>query len=38
MNYAIIGLALAPYAIAFAAAWFLSPDLRAYIRGRFNRT
>lgn len=38
MNYAIIGLALAPYAIAGAAAWFLSPDLRAYIRARFNRT
>jgi len=37
-NYAIIGLALAPYAIACAAAWFLSPELRAYIRARFNRT
>ena len=38
MNYAIIGLALAPYGIALAAAWFLSPELRAYIRARFNRT
>ena len=38
MNYAIVGLALAPYGIALAAAWILSPDLRAYIRSRFNRT
>jgi hypothetical protein len=38
MNYAIIGLALAPYGIALAAAWFLSPELRSYIRARFNRT
>lgn len=38
MNYAIIGLALAPYGIALAAAWILSPELRAYIRARFNRT
>ena len=37
MNYAIIGLALAPYAIALGAAWLVSPELRAYIRARFTR-
>ncbi len=38
MNYAIIGLALAPYGIALAAAWILSPELRAHMRARFKRT
>ena len=38
MNYAIVGLALAPYGVALAAAWILSPDLRANVRARFNRT
>lgn len=37
MNYAIVGLALAPYFVAFAAAWALSPGLRTFVRSRFAR-
>ncbi len=37
MNYAIIGLALTPYAVALAAAWTLSPAFRAWIRRRVAR-
>lgn len=37
MNYAIIGLALAPYVVAALAAWALSPGLRALVRARLER-
>ncbi len=37
MNYAIIGLALAPYGIALAAAWALCPEFRTFVRARFKR-
>ena len=37
MNYAILGLAFAPYAVAAMAAWALSPSVRAYIRARVKR-
>lgn len=37
MNYAIIGLALTPYGIASAAAWTLSPALRAWVFARLTR-
>ena len=36
MNYAIIGLALAPYAIALVAAWTLSPGFRKWVGRRFG--
>jgi hypothetical protein len=32
VNYAILGLAMAPYGVAAAAAWFLSPRLRERLR------
>ena len=32
MNYAIIGLAAAPYGVAALAAWTLSPAVRARVR------
>ena len=38
MNYAIIGLAFAPYIVAFLAAWTLSPAFRTSIRSRFGRS
>ncbi|MEO8500739.1 MAG: hypothetical protein ABI565_07475 [Vicinamibacteria bacterium] len=37
MNYAIIGLAFAPYGIAALAAWTLSPAVRTFVRGRFRK-
>lgn len=37
MNHAIVGLAFAPYLIAFAAAWALSPGFRRFVRGQFKR-
>ena len=37
MNYAIIGLAFAPYGVAALAAWTLSPALRAGVRARLRR-
>lgn len=37
MNYAIIGLAFAPYGVAALAAWTLSPAVRAYVRARVAR-
>jgi uncharacterized RDD family membrane protein YckC len=37
MNYAIVGLAFTPYAVAALAAWTLSPTLRAYLRGRLRQ-
>ncbi len=37
MNYAIVGLAFAPYFIAVVAAWTLSPGFRTYVRGQFKR-
>lgn len=37
MNYAIIGLAFAPYGVAALAAWTLSPALRAQVRARVKR-
>lgn len=37
MNYAIIGLAFAPYGVAALAAWTLSPAVRAHVRARLRR-
>lgn len=37
MNYAIIGLAVAPYGVAALAAWTLSPSVRAGVRARLRR-
>lgn len=37
MNYAIIGLAFAPYGVAALAAWTLSPAVRAAVRARLKR-
>lgn len=37
MNYAIIGLAFAPYVIAAMAAWALSPAVRAQVKERLDR-
>jgi hypothetical protein len=37
MNYAIIGLAFAPYGVAAMAVWALSPTVRARVRARFKR-
>lgn len=37
MNYAIIGLAFAPYGVAALAVWTLSPALRAGVRERLRR-
>jgi len=37
MNYAIIGLAMAPYGVAALAAWTLSPAVRAGVRARLRR-
>lgn len=37
MNYAILGLALAPYGVAAVAAWALSPSVRAAVRARVKR-
>ena len=37
MNYAIIGLAFAPYGVAAIAAWTLSPTVRARVRERLKR-
>lgn len=37
MNYAIIGLAAAPYGIAALAAWALSPTVRRELRSRIRR-
>ena len=36
MNYAIIGLAMAPYGVAALAAWTLSPAVRAGLRARLK--
>lgn len=36
-NYAILGLAFAPYGIAGIAAFAVSPALRAFVRARFAR-
>jgi hypothetical protein len=37
MNYAIIGLAFAPYGVVALAAWTLSPDVRARVRDGLKR-
>jgi len=37
MNYAIIGLAMAPYGVAALAAWTLSPAVRAGVRAQLRR-
>jgi len=37
MNYAIIGLAMAPYGVAALAAWTLSPAVRAGVRAQPRR-
>ena len=37
MNYAIIGLAFAPYGVAAFAAWTLSPKVREHVRARLLR-
>lgn len=37
MNYAIIGLAAAPYGVVALAAWTLSPALRHHVRARLKR-
>ncbi len=37
MNYAIIGLAMAPYGVVALAAWTLSPSVRAGVRARLRR-
>ena len=37
MNYAIIGLAFAPYGVAAMAVWALSPTCRARVRSRLKR-
>ena len=34
MNYAILGLAIAPYGVGAMATWFASPGLRAWMRER----
>jgi len=36
LNYAIIGLALAPYGVAALAVWMLSPAVRARVKTRFR--
>jgi len=36
MSYAIIGLALTPYAVAALAAWVISPGVRREIRSRLR--
>ncbi|HQZ16162.1 MAG TPA: hypothetical protein PKU70_07160 [Vicinamibacteria bacterium] len=37
MNYAIIGLAFAPYGVAALAAWTLSPAVRARVKEGLKR-
>jgi hypothetical protein len=37
MNYAIVGLAFAPYAVGALAVWLLSPNLRGHVRARLKR-
>ncbi len=37
MNYAIVGLAMAPYGVAALAAWTLSPAVRARVRQGLKR-
>ena len=37
MNYAIVGLALAPYGVAAMAAWTLSPSVRAWTSRTLRR-
>ncbi len=37
MNFAIIGLALAPYGVAAAAAWALLPGVRLRVRAALGR-
>ncbi len=37
MNYAIVGLAMAPYGVAALAAWTLSPAVRARVRQELKR-
>ena len=37
LNYAIIGLAFAPYGVATVAAWMLSPAFRSRVRGGLRR-
>ena len=37
MNYAIVGLAFAPYAVGVLAVWLLSPSLRGRVRARLKR-
>lgn len=37
MNYAIIGLALAPYGVAAMAAWALSPAFRIWVSQAMQR-
>jgi hypothetical protein len=37
MNYAIVGLAFAPYVVAAMAAWVLSPAVRTGVRVRLRR-
>lgn len=37
VNYAIMGLAFAPYGVAALAAWTLSPAVRAGVRARLRR-
>lgn len=37
MNYAILGLAFAPYGVAAVAAWALFPSVRAAVRARVKR-
>lgn len=37
MNYAIVGLAFAPYGVAALAAWTLSPAVRARVRQGLKR-
>lgn len=37
MNYAIIGLAFAPYVVAAMAVWAVSPTVRARVRARLKR-
>jgi hypothetical protein len=37
MNYAIVSLAFAPYAVGALAVWLLSPPLRGHVRARLKR-
>ena len=37
VNYAIMGLAFAPYGVAALAAWALSPKVRGHVRARLAR-